>query len=147
MKIKGFGTISKKEIEIFERETGFIFPDDYRIFLEENNGGEPQEQENYISLEGTEEKIMLNVLFGIGDELKKDFNIVTWLKEFKKELPKTVIVIGVPEGGGVLLLSISEKKKGIFFWDNTFELENSDEWNCMYKIADTFTEFIEKIEF
>lgn len=24
---------------------------------------------------------MLNVLFGIGDEIEKDLNIVTWLKE------------------------------------------------------------------
>lgn len=147
MKIKGFGTVTKDEIEVFEKETGFIFPKDYQTFLEEYNGGVPQEYENHIALEGTEETIMLNVLFGIGNEIEKDLNIATWLKEFQGELPKTVIVIGTPEGGGVLLLSISEKRKGIYFWDNTFELEKSTEWNCMYKVADTFTEFIEKIEF
>lgn len=147
MKIKGFGRITQNEIEAFERENGFIFPEDYRSFLEENNGGEPQEYINHIALEGTDEKIMLNVLFGIGDKIEKDLNISTWLKEFKGELPKTVIIIGVPEGGGVLLLSNSEKRKGIFFWDNTFELEESNEWNCMYKVADTFTEFVEKIRF
>lgn len=143
MKVKGFGTVSRAEIDKFQKETGFVMPEDYRIFLEENNGGEPEDDDIYIALEGTDEKIMLNVLFGIGDEIEKDLNIVTWLKEFKGELPPTVIVIGTPEDGGVLLLSVSEKRKGVYFWDNTFELETSDEWNCMYKIADTFAEFIE----
>ena len=31
----------------------------------------------------------------------------------------------------------------LFGIGDEIELETSDEWNCMYKIADTFTEFIE----
>lgn len=31
----------------------------------------------------------------------------------------------------------------LFGIGDEIELETSDEWNCMYKIADTFAEFIE----
>ncbi len=60
------------------------------------------------------------------------------------ELPKTVLPIGTDVGGGIILLSSSEKKKGVYFWDFEFCLKGSNEYRCLYKIADTFAEFIGK---
>ena len=142
MKINGFGAATEDECERFEKETGFNMPLDYRNFIKEYNGGIPLENDNFIMLEGTDESIMLDVLFGIGDKIEEDFNIITWIEEFKGQIPNTVIPIGSEVGGGIILLSVSQKRKGVFFWDFEFGLAGSNEWNCLYKIADTFAEFI-----
>lgn len=149
MNIKGFGTVTEEEIIEFEKETGFTMPDDYRAFLKEYNGGVLQGDNNFIEVKDAEDCIVVDVLFGIGKNLKRDFNIKDWLKEFEGEgFPKDrVIIIGVDEGGILILLSNSEKeeKKGVFAWDDGFELKQSSEESCLYKLADTFTEFVQKL--
>lgn len=147
MNIQGFGSITNEEITEFENATGFILPKDYREFLAINNGGTFQ-GENYscIYVNSAKVKVSLNVLFGIGENIKKDLNIMTWLKEFDGEIPKTILIIGAPEGGGLILLSNSRWRKGVYLWDNTFELKKSNRWRCIYKLANTFTEFMERIK-
>lgn len=145
MNINGFGKVTEDEINTFEKEFDFPIPEDYRNFLKDYNGGTPMESENRIALEGAKEGMVLDVLFGIGNSIEEDFRISTWIEEFTGEIPKTVLPIGTDVGGGIILLSSSEKKKGVYFWDFEFCLKSSNEYQCLYKVADTFTEFIGKI--
>ncbi len=146
MEINGFGKATIDEINKLEKETGFILPDDYREFLMLCNGGKPVEYENGFSIEGSDEILMLKLLFGVGNTIKESLNIEHWIKIYEDEIPKKFILpIGLPEGGGFILL-IRQKKEGVYFWDDTLMLPKSNESNFMYKIANTFTEFIHKIE-
>ena len=47
--------------------------------------------------------------------------------------------------GFIILVNIP-KVSVVYFGDNTFELENSYEDENVYKISDTFKEFIEEIK-
>ncbi len=38
MKIFGYGKANIEDIERYEKTTGFVFPEDYKQFLLENNG-------------------------------------------------------------------------------------------------------------
>jgi hypothetical protein len=58
------------------------------------------------------------------------------------DLPDEMIVIGHAMGSGMILLVNQNDWKGIYFWDNALDYKNSTEDECLYKIAGTFSEFL-----
>ena len=135
-----------------EEEIGFKLPKDYKEFLCEYNGGYPDP--NYplftiyeMSVEEIEEKgesTGLDYLFDID-------KLISWKKEYYKQVPEKIIIIGAGLFGDILL-SENENMKGIYLWDTHYcitEYEEyaeceDDEFN-VYKISDTFTEFLDKL--
>ncbi len=135
-----------------EEEIGFKLPKDYKEFLREYNGGYPDP--NYplftiyeMSVEEIEEMgeaTGLDYLFDIE-------GLRSWEKEYRNELPEKVIAIAAGLFG-LILLSKNENMKGIYLWDTHYcitEYEEyaeceDDEFN-VYKISDTFTEFLDKL--
>lgn len=152
MKINGNGKLDEKEIIKFEEKICFKLPKDYKEFLCEYNGGYPDP--NYplftiyeMSVEEIEE---------IGEATGVNFfydmkKIRSWAKENYKYVPEKVIAIAAGLFG-TILLSENENMKGIYLWDTHYcitEYEEyaeceDDEFN-VYKISNTFTEFLEKL--
>lgn len=144
MKIKGYGSINQEEVLNFESEIGFVLPDDYREFLIKYNGGIPEIKYSTFTIDELKEDIGLQVLYGLN--LEENLDLREWHEEYGDDLLDDCLIIGHGLGFGFIVLVNSPEASGIYFWDNAFELENSSEDENIYKISDTFREFIEKIK-
>lgn len=144
MKIKGYGNVKEEEILKFEDEIGFTLPNDYKEFLVSLNGGIPEAKYSTFTLNELQENIGLQVLYGLG--LEENLDLREWYEEYEDDLLDDCLIIGHGLGFGFIVLVNSPEVSGVYFWDNTFELENSSEDENIYKISDTFREFIEEIK-
>ena len=144
MKIKGYGNVEEEEIFKLEEEIGFILPNDYKEFLINFNGGVPEVKYSTFKLNELEENIGLQVLYGLN--LEENLDLREWYEEYEEDLLDDCLIIGHGIGFGFIVLVNSPEVSGVYFWDNSFELENSSEDENIYKISDTFREFIEELK-
>lgn len=144
MKIKGYGNVKEEEILKLEYELGFTLPNDYKEFLINFNGGVPEVIYSTFKLNELEENIVLQVLYGL--DLEENLDLREWYEEYKDDLLDDSLIIGHGIGFGFIVLVKSPEVSGVYFWDNSFELENSSEDENIYKISDTFREFIEELK-
>ena len=144
MKIKGYGNVKEEEIFKLEDEIGFTLPNDYKEFLINFNGGVPEVKYSTFKLNELEENIGLQVLYGL--DLEENLNLREWYEEYEDDLLDDCLIIGHGIGFGFIVLVNSLEVSGVYFWDNSFELENSSEDENIYKISDTFREFIEELK-
>lgn len=144
MKIKGYGNVKEEEILKFEDEIGFTLPNDYKDFLINFNGGVPEVKYSTFKLNELQENIGLQVLYGL--DLEENLDLREWYEEYEDDLLDDCLIIGHGLGFGFIILANSPEVSGVYFWDNTFALENSSEDENIYNISDTFREFIEEIK-
>lgn len=144
MNIKGYGNIKKEEIMEFECEIGFTLPDDYKEFLQNFNGGIPEIKYSTFKLDDLEENIGLQVLYGLN--LNENLDLREWFLEYEDDMLDGCIIIGHGIGFGFVVLINNTENSGVYFWDHSFELDNSSEEENVYKISDTFKEFIENLK-
>lgn len=139
-KIKGFGTLSMQEIVRLEKEMHLNFPEEYKQFLMNKNGGVPEE--NYLStvIPSNGEEIVLGALLGINDN--DNFDLESWCKEYGDELMESSLIIGTEYGSGLFVLICESDQAGVYFWDNGQELEGSSDEENVYKLATSFGAFI-----
>ncbi|MBC1792947.1 SMI1/KNR4 family protein [Listeria booriae] len=139
-KIKGFGTLSMQEIIGLEKEMHLNFPEDYKQFLMNKNGGAPEE--NYLStvISSHGEEIVLGALLGINEN--ENFDLESWYKEYSDELMDSSLIIGTEYGSGLFVLICEGNQEGVYFWDNGQELEGSSDEENVYKLATSFSAFI-----
>lgn len=144
MKIKGYGNVEEEEIFKLEEEIGFTLPNDYKEFLINFNGGVPEVKYSTFKLNELEENIGLQVLYGLN--LEENLDLREWYEEYEEDLLDDCLIIGHGIGFGFIVLVNSPEVSGVYFWDNSFELENSSEDENIYKISDTFKEFIQELK-
>lgn len=147
MKIKGYRNVKNvKEEEIlkFEDEIGFTLPNDYKEFLINYNGGVPEVKYSTFTLNELQENIGLQVLYGL--DLEENLDLREWYEEYEDDLLDDCLIIGHGIGFGFIVLVNSPEVYGVYFWDNSFELENSSEDENIYKISDTFRQFIDELK-
>lgn len=137
--IQKFGKADEANIKEIEQKLKITLPQDYRAFLAGYNGGSCEDI-IVFKVEGIEETIALDLLYGIG--LKDGLNILDWCEEYADDLLEDMIIIGHTMETGLLLLIHQEDWKGIYFWDHCIDYEESTEEECIYKIADSFDDFI-----
>ena len=135
--------ITKKDIEDLESKYGFIFPNDYKNFLINNNGGEPSHM-FYTTRNGKIHSI-LKRFFPI--DIKDDFSLQSEIEGITLEgyLPKELIPIGImPDDTSRLLMGISGENYGkIFDWSWGAEEDGCEpSYEFIEIIADSFTEFL-----
>lgn len=139
--LSSFGSLDNKDLEVFQRSNNLGLPDDYKEYLLENNGGSVNDKIVCFNAENIAEPIALGSLFGVGNA-KKSLSLETWLNEYGDELLENMLIIGHATGSGLVLLVNQEDWKGVYFWDNCLDYENSTEDECMYFIAKTFKDFL-----
>ncbi|WP_024291031.1 SMI1/KNR4 family protein [Lacrimispora indolis] len=139
--LSSFGSLDSKDLEVFQRNNNLDLPDDYKEYLLRNNGGSANDEIVCFNAEKIAEPIALGSLFGVGNA-KESLSIETWLNEYRDELLENMLIIGHATGSGLVLLVNQEDWKGIYFWDNCLDYENSTEDECMYFVAKTFIEFL-----
>ena len=142
------GGAEPKDLEIAEQLAGFTFPEDMRKFLLEQNGAVPETTENHIILPAVKEKLGVRFLFGLtqisGTEVSHF--IPKELRDRRIFIPEQMVPIA-EEYNGLCWICYSnmEKYKGVYAVDRMLKLKESKRDSCIYKIADTFTEFLTKI--
>ncbi|MBC6300816.1 hypothetical protein HCJ17_12440 [Listeria booriae] len=87
------------------------FPEDYKLFLVDKNGGVPEE--NYVSMviPSNGEEIVLGVL--LENNENDNFNLESWHKECGDELMESSLIIGTEYGSGLFVLICEGGQDGI----------------------------------
>lgn len=142
------GGAKPEDLETAEQLAGFTFPEDLRKFLLEQNGANPETMENHIILPAVKEKLGVRFLYGLTQISGTDAShfIPKELKDRRLFIPEQMVpVAGEYRGLCWICYSNMEKYKGVYAVDRMLKLKESKRDSCIYKIADTFTEFLTKI--
>ncbi len=76
----------------------------------------------------------------------KVLEIVHWYNMFGAEYKGVnAAQIALSDPGIIVLVWENGSKDGVYLWDDGLELETSTEDDCMYKIANSFDEFVGKL--
>ncbi len=143
-----YGGGTQEDLEKAEELAGFTFPDDLRKFLLEQNGAKPEARENHLILPAVKEKLQVIYLLSITDNInvQSDNIISSELTEHRLTYPRQMVPIARLYAGRCLICySNMEKFKGVYGVDILKNFKETKKNGMMYKIADTFTEFLTKI--
>ena len=145
MKIEKFESLSDRQISSIENQLKVILPEDYKNFLKQIGGGVVEKNEsNKIVIDEIGQEIVLDVLYGDNQKNEKG-NILFWMKQFDGELLESAIIIGDDLLQGFLVLICDGGNKGVYYWDDSYNFETSNDENNMYRIAETFEDLLEQV--
>lgn len=143
IKIEKFSNATEEKIISLEQKYNLALPEDYKKFLLSYNGGiVEKDSSNEISVEDIDEKIVIDVLYGIDTDNEKS-NIDYWMDNLSEDLLENTVIIGDDLIQGLILIICGGENEGVYYWDDSYHFENSDDEMNTYWIADNFTEFIE----
>lgn len=139
--------IGKSEILSLEKHLGVSFPDDYRTFLLQYNGGRPA---LYV-MDGPFGKLGVNNLYGIGKIKGRVYDIAECFEDLDYRLPKGFIPIGDNAGGDQLLIATDGAGvSGVFLFDHENEPADAnipwENFPNLYKLSDSFNEFLGSLQ-
>lgn len=135
------------QIDNIERQLKVSLPEEYKSFLRTVGGGVVEkDKHNQIILTEINEKIVLDVLYG-DDKRYENGNIMFWMSKFDGELLEDAIIIGDDSLHGFIVMICDGENQGVYYWDDSYHFEYSDDENNMYWIADTFGDFMNLIGF
>lgn len=141
MSIKSFGTTNLEDIEKVEKELGFKLPQDYKTFLLDTNGGINSNYELSFRIKELNDNIVIDVIFGI--DVDENANILSVTKSLAGEMHPNSILIGDSIQHGFIVMICTGANKGIYYWDESYIYDISNDECNMYKIANDFREFLE----
>lgn len=138
MNINRFGEVSLDRVRQMEARYGVNLPEVYRNFLIKTNGGTVSAGTDLeIMIPQLGEPIYMETFYGL-DLGKKCFDIDSWMDEYRDELPPCSVLIGDDKLKGFLLLICSGDDAGVYYWDDAFQFEQSNEENNAYLISKDF---------
>jgi len=141
---KAANKLSLEEIRVFAEQLGIpSLPEDYVEFLRLNNGGRPS-PDTYMIPNHSEGFCDIQVFFGIDRDIEAD--CLDWrFYVYQTRIPSPLFPIGNSSTNDLICLSLSGGTRGgVFFWDAMAETDFPSFAN-VYKIADSFTEFLENL--
>jgi len=101
------------DLRALESVVGASLPADYRVFLQDRNGGEPAQ--NTFSIPSADNQSGVNEFMSVRQ-------IRDELTAYGDRLPRRTIPIAYAEGGNLVLLALDDGR--VSFWDH--ELEDTD---------------------
>ncbi|WP_411349029.1 SMI1/KNR4 family protein [Paenibacillus sp. WLX2291] len=136
--LRKLGYATQDMLEQLENKMDAPFPDDYKAFLLQYNGGTPLIHYCTFSIEELREVIPLEVLYGIGLNGRYDLE---YQNSFAEDRPSGYIAIGESAGGGKLLLGYTQENQGVYYWSSLHQDDPACE-QTLYKLADHFHSFM-----
>jgi hypothetical protein len=142
---KPFGPLFSARLLEFERKCGVPLPADYREFLLEHNGGQP-DTKNVVDFEHQGKPNSSDVHFFYGIHEGENWASIEWyLETGKGRLIEEGLPIAGDSGGNDYVLIVDGKRKGqIYFWDHERETTPPSYENMSY-VAPSFTAFCESL--
>jgi hypothetical protein len=141
---QAFPPASPEEIERVESELEVELPDDYREFLQRQNGGDLEE--NFLPPEAD---ASARYLYSAGPNDDDDIDDLVSAATFYSpdspadpEIDPDYLPIGEDDGGNVVCLKVRGDDRGaVYFWTHD-ALEGTDPFD---RLADSFDEFFEAL--
>ena len=146
--IEPFGYAEYENIKLLEKRFDIKLPVDYKEFLVTQNGGRNSSYtfENSIKINQIDEVINIDTMFGINTGIK-NADIEQWTEEYRNDIFEHSIIIGDTIQHGFLLFWQScDANEGLYYYDDTYQLEASSDENNAYFLAKTFSEFTDLIQ-
>ncbi len=141
--------VTDLELSELENKIKFNLPDDYKLFLKSYNGVKVKNE--YICSFPihfcSEKSDVLQCLFCIDSE-SKTYCIDYWLDFYSSEIRKKGVYLMIPIGISVFGSIIFLKRSGkIILADFSLDFKSSSPFRCTYRIANSFSDFIDKLSF
>jgi hypothetical protein len=144
MNLASWGENKEDDLVAFEKQIGFLLPNDYRQFLLNNNGAEINNQTFFVK--GLGQEVLMDVFYGITNSESRGLTIGYWLEELEDEIESGDLIIGRDPGGHKLLYITKGDDKGVYFWDtNHFFQQSKAGDGDTYFVADSFTQFCDSL--
>jgi hypothetical protein len=144
VKIYAARNANEDDIRSLEQKVGYSLPDDYRQFLLQYNGGVPKpECFEFITSSG-EEDSLVRVFYSLNGN-DPYYDLLSTVFETEGDIPESCLPIGEDPFGNLILLELSGNYRGqVYFWDH--ESERGDDLRAnIFLIANSFTEFTQKL--
>lgn len=137
-----FGSIAYQDILAQERKLSVTLPEDYIAFLLKIGGGVVNKEcTKEILLPEINESITIDVLYSLGGA-NPNADAAYWTEQYKMELMPNTLIFGDDLIQGFLVMICEGERKGVYYWDDAYNFPCSNE-NCnLYRITETFTEFM-----
>lgn len=136
--------LTSTEIERVEGIIGIVFPEDYKEFLLNHNGGRPVPCA--FPLIGLDANPFgeVHYFFGI-DDTDEAYDLLWNYDTFMDRLPNNLLGIGCDAGGDLICLSCSGDDVGtVVFWDH-HNVPEAPDYSNVYFIANSFSEFLDSL--
>ena len=134
-----------EEIAKFETLIKAKLPDDYKKFLLKHNGGHPVTN-GFKLIEPINEKTNEAGISWFYALYNGDVSNIT--KQFhrtREQLPEELIPIGYDSGGETCLGIAGEYYGQVHYWTTNWSMWKEEDYNYLYLVANSFTEFINKL--
>jgi hypothetical protein len=139
MNIQCFGPLSEDAICKLESALGVTLPGNYREFLKETGGGiVKQDGKNRITIPSIGQTIAVDVLFGYG--VAQNSDILYWNEKYRDEMPDDTVLIGFDVHQGFLFLIADGVDASVYYWDDAYVFEESDDDQNVYLLVKDFSE-------
>ena len=139
--MESFGKVKEESIQKIENLFHVVLPEDYTKFLLDFNGGvilntEPGE----VYLKDIAQFINIEVLYGI-DTGKSECDIEYWTDKYFDDLLENTIIIGDSLQHGFIVMICVGENAGVYYYDDSYYFEESNDEGNVYWIAENFEEF------
>lgn len=139
-------TLTLEDITAVEKRLQLSFPEEYKVFLLKDNGGNPTPNRFlYKDHEGNDSSSLINFFHAIYEgridnlELKYQF-----LVSEGRLLNKMIPIANDPFGNLICISAEGDDMGKVYFWDHELESEEAGYENMGF-IANSFTEFLNKL--
>lgn len=137
--------VALDDVCAYEATIGATFPDDYRAFLVEVNGGQPDTHAVFIIRRG---RSTLNALHSLNDPDEMS-NIAEANDILRESLPRELVAIGADDGGSTICLCLHGDHRGeVWYYDTIDPRPEGANPRVLWhdrrdftKLADTFRAF------
>lgn len=146
--IKYFGQAKLSDIEILEDKFNVEIPEDYKNFLLQSNGGQNvnYQNENRVRISQIDETINIDIMFGTKTGIK-NADIEQWTSEYQEDIFNKSILIGDTMQHGFIVFWLSDdENQGIYYYDDSYEFDSSNDLNNAYYLSPTFSDFLGLIQ-
>ena len=139
--MESFGKVKEESIQKIENLFHVVLPEDYTKFLLDFNGGvilntEPGE----VYLKDIAQFINIDVLYGI-DTGKSECDIEYWTDKYFDDLLENTIIFGDSLQHGFIVMICVGENAGVYYYDDSYYFEESNDEGNVYWIAENFEEF------
>lgn len=140
-----------EDITEFENEVGIKFPDDYKAFMFESNGGSPKEDwlyDFFDEVTETENTSVIREFFSLfkDDSVKmSDLRRIYKIMTYEETIPADMLPIDDDSGGNVIGISLNKDDFGYVYFIN-HEYDDLDTgYFVKSKIAESFSAFLDSL--
>ena len=123
--MESFGKVQEESIQKIENLFHVVLPEDYTKFLLDFKGGVI---------------INIDVLYGI-DTGKSECDIEYWTDKYFDDLLENTIIIGDSLQQGFIVMICVGENAGVYYYDDSYYFEESNDEGNVYWIAENFEEF------